>query len=133
MKQDRIYFAFPCKSAEPAKLLVLVININTLQVTFKNQEDIQNCLRCCLAEAEILNFAGDHFWTLSIAIRNYFSACDSYLLPQADSIQYSYCRPGKCWWGKPVSVFPCVMGECRCYIFSSLASCSSQTSALLFA
>lgn len=39
MKQDRIYFAFPSKSAEPAKLLVLVININTLQVTFKNQEE----------------------------------------------------------------------------------------------
>lgn len=77
MKQDRKQdFAFPSKSAEPAKLLVLVININTFQVTFKNQEDMQNCLRCCLAGAEIVNFAGNHFWTLSIAIRNYFSACD---------------------------------------------------------
>lgn len=53
MKQDRIYFAFPSKSEEPAKLLVLVININTLQVTFKDQEDIQNCLRCCTPGAEL--------------------------------------------------------------------------------
>jgi len=36
----QVRFAFPSESAEPAKLLVLVININAFQVTFKIQEDI---------------------------------------------------------------------------------------------
>ena len=83
MKWDGIYFAFPSKSAEPAKLLVLVISINTLQVTFKNQEDIQNCLRCCTSGAEMVNLGLvcrkpflDTFHCQLHAMTNYSSAWD---------------------------------------------------------
>lgn len=143
MKRDRIYLAFSSKSAESAKILVFVISINTVQVTFKNQEDIQNCLRCGSSGAEMVNLDLvcrktflDTFHCQLHAITNYFSACDivtsSHRLPIFRTGIADTCRK-KCWREKTVSVLPCVMGECRCYMFSSLTSCSSQTSALLFA
>lgn len=115
MKQDRIYFAFPSKSEEPAKLLVLVININTLQVTFKDQEDIQNCLRCCTPGAEMLNL--DHIYRKPFldTFHCYYKLLQClwhcYLLPQADSIQYRYCTPGKMLVGKTSVCFPMCDGR----------------------
>lgn len=142
MKRDGIYLAFSSKSAEPAKILIFVISINTVQVTFKNQ-DFQNCLRCGSSGAEMVNLDLvcrkpflDTFHCQVHAITNYSSACDivtsSHRLPIfRTGIADAYRK--KCWCEKTVSVLPCVMGECRCYMFSSLTSCSSQTSALLFA
>lgn len=90
----QIYFAFPSKLAEPAKLLVLIININTLQVTFKNQEDIQNCLRRCWSRAEMVNLELvcrkpflDTFHCQLHAITNYSSAWD--VVTSSHTLQYS--------------------------------------------
>lgn len=107
MKRDRIYLAFSSKSAEPAKILVFVISINTVQVTFKNQEDTQNCLRCGSSGAEMVNLDLvcrktflDTFHCQLHAISNYSSACDivtsSHRLPIFRTGIADTCRK-KCW------------------------------------
>ena len=138
----QVRFAFPSESAEPAKLLVLVININAFQVTFKIQEDIQNCVRHCSSGVEMVDLDLvyrktflDTFHCQLHAITNYSSPWD---------IVTSFCRLsvfgtgiadtlGKMLVWKTSTCSPSMMGECRCYVFSSLTSCSSHTSAILFA
>lgn len=134
MKWDMMYFGFPSKSAEPAKLWVHVININTLQVTLKNHEGIQNCLRCCLSGAEMVNLVLvcrkaflDTFHCQLHVITSYSSAWGIV----TSSHRLSVFRTGieetvqkTCWCEKTVSV----MGEC--YMFSSLTSSSSWTSSV---
>lgn len=93
MKQDRVYFAFPSKLAEPAKLLVLLININMLEVTSENQEDTQKfCIKC--RNLALRSFVGCHFWTLSVvsSMLLRLSRIIRNLPRQNASIQRRYCR-----------------------------------------
>lgn len=143
MTWNRIYFAFPSKSTETSKLLVLIIDINVPQVTSKNQADTQKCLSCSSLGAEMMNYVlirrkplldtfHDQLQTTPVqrCVSISLGVCP-HRLPvfRADITDALRNNAGV----KNQYLFSYMLGQCRCYMFSHVTSCSLQTSAFLFA